>query len=117
MEVNLLNLRKILQTLAQLPNPNSRNPRIPRQLELAEGAPLLHIQLTDLQNGLISNILSLDIKRQMVGRINMLPNAKQVIIHNLNGASIEPLQRKTTLLLDLMFLKVRKILIGQIIKG
>lgn len=48
----------------------------------------------------------------MVGRINMLPNAKQVIIHNLNGASIEPLKGKTTLLLDLMFLEVRKILIG-----
>lgn len=47
----------------------------------------------------------------------MLPNAKQVIIHNLNRASIEPFKRKITLLLDLMFLEVHKILIRQIIEG
>lgn len=47
----------------------------------------------------------------------MLPNIQQVVIHYLNGASIEPLKRKSTLLLHLMLLEVHKILIRQMIEG
>lgn len=41
----------------------------------------------------------------------MLPNTKQVIISDLDGASIETLKCKITLFFDLMLLEIDKVLI------
>lgn len=77
----------------------------------------MDVQFADLEDGLITDILSLDIEGKVVGGVDVLPNAEQVVIGDLDGVGTEALQRKVAFLLDLVLLEVEQVLIRQILEG